>query len=115
MCSTDFDPADIFNVVARKARVVHRCDECACRIWPGESYARATWLADGHWSDSIRCAQCYFLAETVETLLCGGHGMILWGGQCLREEMDYLGNEPEFQWAHDLWAHVRYRALETYS
>ena len=111
MCSTDFDPASIFEVNAIRAKKRHRCDECGVDVLPGESYARADWLADGAWNHSVRCAGCYFLCQAIETLECGGHGQILWGGDCLREEVNELDESRFDDTIAPHWTRVALDAL----
>lgn len=123
MCQSDYDDCALFSVRAVRARKRHRCDECACPILPGEDYARASWLSDdGAWGSSLRCAQCFFLCDAIETLICGDHGTIPWGGGWLREELDELGvlhsrtrteeYTRDFAWAGELFDFVKYRRLE---
>jgi hypothetical protein len=109
MCADDFDPADVWTETQRRARVRHVCSECLVDILPGESYVCARWLADGYWSSAKRCWLCVFLVAAIETILCGGHGQILWGGQQLAEEIANLGDELEFAWAREAFAAIQDR------
>jgi len=114
MCDTDFDPPQIFTLRAPRARKPHRCEECRTTIQPGETYARCAGLTDGNWWGGVRCAGCYFLAETIQELECGGEGQILWGGGQLDEEIremdqgDYDEEADEFA---PNWARVAFDAL----
>ncbi|TAL28975.1 MAG: hypothetical protein EPN98_21270 [Phenylobacterium sp.] len=108
MCSTDYDPADIFEVSYPRARKRHGCDECHVDVLPGERYAKASWLADGSWSSSVRCLPCLLLCELIEDFLCGGRGQILWGGGDLAEEIDHAGSD----WAAETFAAIKDRMLD---
>jgi hypothetical protein len=112
MCSDDFEPADVWTETQRRARVRHQCSECLVDILPGESYVEARWLSDGDWSSAKRCWLCVFLVAAIETILCGGRGQILWGGQQLAEEIDELGSDPEFAWAGQAFEAIKDRVFQ---
>ena len=58
-CDFDGDPVNVCNIVDRRARIEHECDECFRVIKPREKYHYITFHSDGKWNSAKRCAQCY--------------------------------------------------------
>lgn len=64
-CECDFDgePVDACNIVHRKARIEHQCDECERIIKPKEKYYYTTFCSYGKWDSTKRCVQCYQIGK----------------------------------------------------
>jgi hypothetical protein len=123
MCTDSFDDCSAFRTELRRARKRQTCHECLVDILSGQQYARSAWVGDDGWESSNRCAICYFLCEAVETLICGDHGQIPWGGGWLREELREIGVldmsriDPEclqFVWAADAFRTAEDRIFEAH-
>jgi hypothetical protein len=118
MCSDGSDlECTAFRIEVRRAKKRHRCHECRVDILPGELYARAAWVGDDGWASSNRCALCHFLCEAIETLICGDHGLIPWGGGFMLEELHEVGafdsdEYPQFAWAGEAYGAIRDRVFE---
>jgi hypothetical protein len=55
----------------RKARKVHKCEECWREIQPGEQYRIATWVNDGRVDSMKMCAHCRVASKWLSDN-CGG-------------------------------------------
>jgi hypothetical protein len=65
-CYCDYDePYRLYAKTERKARKVHVCRECHCRIQPGEKYEHVTGIADAV-EVFKTCARCIALRDWVE-------------------------------------------------
>ena len=65
-CYCDYDePWKVYAKTERKARKVHVCRECHCRIQPGEKYEHVTGIADAV-EVFKTCARCITLRDWVE-------------------------------------------------
>jgi hypothetical protein len=60
----------------RKARKIHRCNDCSRNIAIGEAYHVGKWACDGTVETFRMCAHCRVAADWL-TENCGGY---LWGG-----------------------------------
>lgn len=89
MCSTDYDPADVWNETTPTARKSHRCDECGLPVKVGRPYSRIGWLYDRSWNTYRAHAECRALMRFIERDICGDHGSIPTEG--LGEEIANLG------------------------
>lgn len=77
----------------RKARVVHKCEDCGSPIDPGEVYWYGKWLYDGRISTFKTCARCVVSARWLN-VVCGGH---LWGYDSISQDLrEHWDNEPEY-------------------
>lgn len=64
LMSIDFMPA----TVDRKARKVHRCDDCYRDITVGETYNHSDYIWNGRWVTWNRCGHCNSVMHTVWNL-----------------------------------------------
>lgn len=82
-CFCDYDPADFYSRQMRKARKVHRCEECGCAINAAEHYERVTGKWDGDVTTFKTCSRCIALRDCLQAHLpcfCWAHGNLL--GDC---------------------------------
>lgn len=74
--------ADFVTSQMRRARKEHVCDECGCKILPGQEYEYASWVYDGRWDSNKTCYLCLRIrASLFHSWLYGG----LW--EALHEEL----------------------------
>lgn len=75
MCSTDYDPADIYNETDPKARKSHICSECGRTINKGEKYRNHFGIWEGRAETFKTCSHC-LVAQNWLREECGGflHG-----------------------------------------
>lgn len=76
-CSCDWDPPRFYNAAIRKARKVHKCEECPGEIRPGERYEHVSGCWDYGVSTFKTCQQCVDLRTWVNNnvpCLCWQHG-----------------------------------------
>ena len=75
MCAIDYAAetnwVELTNVIVKKARKTHCCDECGRQIFPGESYRYETGLNDGYFETYKRCDHCAVAANWL-IAQCGG-------------------------------------------
>lgn len=58
-CDYDYDPPEFGSINnVKRARKVHRCDECSGPIFAGESYQRLVGVWDGRFDEYKECAAC---------------------------------------------------------
>ena len=77
-CYCDYDAPRWYRSKIVKARKVHKCYECQCRIKPGERYERAVGMHDSVYSCAT-CERCLALREYVKAhvpCFCWAHGSI---------------------------------------
>lgn len=76
-CYCDYEPATFYNSAMRKAKKVHRCEECCGEIRPGEVYEYVSGLWDGMLSTFKTCPRCVDLRTWVKNNIpctCWAHG-----------------------------------------
>jgi hypothetical protein len=91
MCSTDFDPCEVWKESAPRARKPHGCGECHLTIPPGETYCRIFCVFEGEAESYTAHLGCRAVARFVEKYVCGDEGSIPLHG--LSEE---IGNLNEY-------------------
>lgn len=67
----DFEPADIFEETAHKARKKYNCYECRSEINIGDIYQKTSMLFDGRWSNHKTCSRCSLVSS--DYMKCGHH------------------------------------------
>lgn len=101
MCMDNDWDSQVLREVKRKARKVHRCEECRKPILPGEYYVVTSTLMDHSVSEYKNCLKCEKIATAhfaAERALGHYGGMYELGlltqqiAECIREEPAYLGN-----------------------
>lgn len=101
MCMDNDWDSQVLRETRRRARKLHRCDECWKHILPGQHYIVTATLTDGSVSSYKNCLKCdrivtaHFAAERA----LGHHdGTYEIGSltaqvvECIQEEPAYLGN-----------------------
>lgn len=72
MCMVDdSESCSFWDEESRKAKKLHKCNECGRQIAPGEIYLYCKWIYDGDWGTSKMCAHCEVAAEWLR-INCGG-------------------------------------------
>lgn len=77
MCSTDYDPADIYNEKVVKARKNHICSECSRNITKDEKYKYHFGIWENKPSTFKTCRHCLIAQDWLREE-CGGflHGQL---------------------------------------
>jgi len=67
-CYCDYDePAKVWHEEMRKAKVRHKCSECAGPVLPGENYERVRWISyDGEGGCYKTCQRCLNIVAYVK-------------------------------------------------
>ena len=78
MCAIDYADGEgtPLGTEARKAKKVHKCQDCFRAIAPGETYHVSKWAIDGRIEQMKMCAHCHIAADWLYEN-CDG---FLWGG-----------------------------------
>ena len=108
MCECDYVRPDVYERTRPVARKLHRCDECAGQILPGEVYRRDFGVWDGEARTYKTCLDCdQFHGWAVEQNgddICYGFGnMIHDVGDCL----DEMGDRTVMAEMRMRWSEVR--------
>lgn len=76
-CYCDYDPAEFYRAEIRTARKMHKCEECAGSILPGDRYESAIGKWDGRVDTFKTCERCVDIRQWVKNnvpCLCWAHG-----------------------------------------
>jgi hypothetical protein len=65
MCFYSDNDDGFSRSVIRTARKVHRCEECAEEIQPGDTYRYIEGLSEGYFWAASLCARCHFVREAI--------------------------------------------------
>lgn len=87
-CYCDYDPAEFYSRRTRKARRLHRCEECSRSIQPGEQYEYVSGKWDGWISEFKTCQYCVSMRDFMHNSVpcfCWAHGSMR---DDLRDAMD---------------------------
>lgn len=78
-CYCDYNYPEFFSSYTPVARKEHRCEECGCRIQPGEKYEYACGKWDGYFDVMKTCERCYDLRKWVQNNIpcfCWAYGNV---------------------------------------
>lgn len=93
-CYCDYDEVPtIYEASVRRARLVHKCNECGDAIAPGERYESVRMLFEGSWRVAKTCARCLDVRKYVQAhapCFCWYHGSML---EDARGVVDQYGHE----------------------
>lgn len=79
-CSCDYDMPSVWRSSTPRTRKIRQCEECGCKILPGEKYEYVFGVWEGHASSFSTCVDCVGIRVWVKTNIpcfCWGHGNLI--------------------------------------
>jgi hypothetical protein len=94
-CYCDYEQPEFYNSAMRTARKLHRCNECARAIRPGEQYEYVSGKWDGEIGKFKTCQRCLDLRNYTTSNIpcaCWSHGNMI--EDCIESLREYQHELP---------------------